>query len=724
MPVRNTTKPSFNFLTGEEEPESPPPTVAAKREPLRETFRTAFRASQNAPHTVVPSDPINEDLRAQLNTVRYELETAKQEKEMMKLEHAQELRDAQNRADADFRKAQQVEASSTLTAKKHEALTKELAESQTRAANERQALERRLRESQERAQSLQEEYDEVKEELATSQRQNEHRFNTLQTEHQKLKDSMEEIQTDLQAKVNALQTAQKKLAQKEDEVGQMEAEILRLKAITGDAETLEVIKRELSDQVAHIKKLETLTREQNAELKQYRKQHKSIEVVEEEKRSLQNKLRMMDDVERQLGEAQLRNQVLEEERHSWTSYLEAEAETHGEIMFETPQDLARAFIQERIERTDLLNRLGEIKPELSVKEATIEALEEDKAKLQAEIQQLKTGGGSGVASGADAKVRARLERQKTLLTKEVEFLRAQVKAFDDEEREMQPDTFDAAKSERIRELEDLADQYRKEIDSLQQEFNSLEKPSGTVAGQKRPLETDQNEERIGELRRKNRQLQDDLSSLQKKMKLVESEYKAQHSQLKKLKESSRTRVLELKSNPTADAEALKLSTVRTLREANAQLLAQLQSTPSSTTPTVPLATLTAAQTELAELNQKFASTLKKIDRLKQIWTAKSLEFREAVASILGWKLDFMPNGRVKVTSMFKPADEEGENSIIFDGENGTMKVSGGEQSVFAGEIRDQIVYWVEGRKEIPCFLSALTLEFWERGVGGQTVMIG
>jgi hypothetical protein len=76
---------------------------------------------------------------------------------------------------------------------------------------------------------------------------------------------------------------------------------------------------ELSDQVAHIKKLETLTREQNTELEQYRKQHKAIEVVEEEKRLLQAKLRTMDDLERQLREAELRKQVLEEERHSWTS---------------------------------------------------------------------------------------------------------------------------------------------------------------------------------------------------------------------------------------------------------------------------------------------------------------------------------------------------------------------------------------------------------------------
>jgi chromosome segregation ATPase len=717
---RKALQPSFDiFNAGLEESQDPP----AKREPLRETFRTTFRTSQNAPHTVVPSDPANEELRAQLNTVRYELETAKHDMEMRKLEQEKEVRDAQNRADADFRKAQQAEAANTVTQKKFEALQREMSESQTRAANEKQALEKRLRQSQEKAQSLQEEYDEVSEELASSQRQNDHKYNTLQAEHKALKESVEEIQTDLQSKVDALQTTQKKLGQKEEQVGQLEAEVLRLKAITGDAETLEVIKRELSDQVNHIKKLEALTREQNTELKQYRKQHKAIEIVEEEKRSLQTKLHNMNDIERQLNEANLRKQVLEEERDSWTSYLEAEAETHGELQFDTPEDLARAFIQERIERTELMNKLGEIRPELTVKEANIQALEDEKQKLQAEIQQLKTSGSAAAPNANEAKARARLERQKTLITKEVEFLRAQVKAFDDEEREMQPDAFDAAKSERIKQLEDDVDQYRKLLDDLQKEFNSIEKPAATAtAGQKRSLETsDENNERLGELRRKNRQLQDDLTALQKKQKLIEAEYKAQHSQLKKLKESSRTRVLELKSNPTADAESLKLSTVRNLREANAQLLAQLDNA-SSPPSSVPTSTLDAVRDELEELRHQVASSNKKIQRLKQIWSAKSLEFREAVASILGWKLDFMPNGRVKVTSMFKPADDDGENSIVFDGENGTMKVSGGEQSVFAGEIRDQIVYWVEGRKEIPCFLSALTLEFWERGPGGQTMM--
>ena len=72
----------------------------------------------------------------------------------------------------------------------------------------------------------------------------------------------------------------------------------------------------------------------------------------------------------------------------------------------------------------------------AVKEANIQALEDEKAKLQAELQQLRTSGTGSGPNSSEAKARARLERQKALATKEVEFLRAQVKAFDDEEREI------------------------------------------------------------------------------------------------------------------------------------------------------------------------------------------------------------------------------------------------------------------------------------------------
>lgn len=568
-----------------------------------------------------------------------------------------------------------------------------------------------MRTSQEKAQQLQEEGDEAKEDLATAQRENERRYNSLQAEHKALKASVDEIRGDLDAKINALQIVQKKLGQKEAEVGELESEVLRLKAQTGDSDTLAVIKRELSEQVAHIKKLESLNREQHAEIKQFRKLHKSIEVVEEEKRALEAKVRMMNDLRRELSESQLRRQVLEDEKKSWTAYLESESSSQGELQFETPEDLARAFIQERIETASLTQQLGAIQPELAVKDENIQALEAEKTKLSTEIQKLRASGGSG-----DSKVRARLERQKALATKEVEYLRAQLKTFDIEESEMQPENFDASKTKRIQELEELVDEYRKEVESLHKDASSAKQPSTTAitAGQKRPHEDSENDERLGTLRRKNRKLQEELGTLQKRNAVLETDLKAHSSQLTSLKSSSRTRILELRSNPTADAESLKLSTVKTLREANAALLARLEGA-AAPPDSVPLATLNSSRAEIAELAHTVAEREKRIKRLKQIWTAKSHEFREAVASILGWDLEFMPNGRVRVKSMYNDHTEDsGEKSIVFDGENGTMKVSGGPQSAFAHEIRDLITFWVEERKDIPCFLAAMTLEFWEK----------
>lgn len=171
--------------------------------------------------------------------------------------------------------------------------------------------------------------------------------------------------------------------------------------------------------------------------------------------------------------------------------------------------------------------------------------------------------------------------------------------------------------------------------------------------------------------------------------------------------------------------AIKQSTLNALRTENASLLAQLEGTYNAKV--VPISVLDNARRTIEELKMHIAEKEKRMTRLKEIWSAKSLEFREAVASVLGWKMDFMPNGRVRVTSMFYPAgggggggggegesEGEGNNSIIFDGEKGTMKISGGPDGLFAREIKNLVRFWVEERKEIPCFLAAMTLEFYEK----------
>jgi len=61
--------------------------------------------------------------------------------------------------------------------------------------------------------------------------------------------------------------------------------------------------------------------------------------------------------------------------------------------------------------------------------------------------------------------------------------------------------------------------------------------------------------------------------------------------------------------------------------------------------------------------------------------------------------------------MFSSSEEE---SFTFDPDAGTMKLSGSVDSAFARECSNLISFWVQERREIPCFLAALNLELYDR----------
>ncbi|KAI9809243.1 MAG: hypothetical protein M1825_002534 [Sarcosagium campestre] len=729
------TQPTYDFLGGSA---SPTPT------------QNSLRQS----HAIRPASG-GDSLRADLKALQYELDTLKQERELVSLRHEKELREVQKKAEFDFKRAQASESESHLATSKYETLAEEVKYTKEQASNDRAELEKKLRIEQEKSHDLQEELEEVGAERSSLERESKHRVNELETRCGTLQRTADELRQDLSEKATSLQHTQQRLSQRDQEIGNLESEVLRLKAHAGDVDTLNVIKRELSEQVAHIKKLEHMNREQAAEIKHYRKLHKSVEIVEEEKRSLEGKISRMDDLRRELSEAQLRKQVLEDERRSWTSYLEFQRPADGEWEFDSPEQLAKAYVRERLEKVALIERLGGIDAEISGKDEMLQSLEQDKARLHKEMDKLRFG------SGGDSKAKNRLERQRALAVKEVEYLRAQLKIFDAEETTFQPDTFNEQKTKRIEELEALVDQYRKELKSLNDELvtrnesNSLSS-SADSAGSKRPREDESEEhERLGELSRKNRKLQDEITKLQQQCKLLTTDLGATRTQLTSLQTASRTRILTLQSNPTHDLARANHARLSSLQTENAALLSQLQcllhSSSSSNShhnavsgggvgksgggsslgSVVPLSSLENSQAETRDMALAVAEKEKRMLRLKQIWAAKSLEFREAVASVLGWKLDFLPNGRVRVTSMLDPElasssnTEDGgkmkdldgvteERSIVFDGENGTMKISGGENSAFKREIRGLVRFWVEERKDIPCFLAAMTLEFYER----------
>ncbi|EED21493.1 M protein repeat protein [Talaromyces stipitatus ATCC 10500] len=700
-------------------------------------FRQSVRPSQP-----VKNDFENEELRVQVNTLRYELDNLKQERDLTELRHEKELRDLQLRADSDFRKAQTAEAASNRANQKSEALAKELKESQESALSEKAVFERRIRTLQDQNQSLQDEATEIEAQRADQERQFKRQITELDTLRITLAQTLDDVQRGMQNVQNSLHSANAQVSKLENDVATLEAENLRLRAEGSGAEELAVLKRELSEQVAHIKNLESTNREQAAELRHLRKVQKNVEVVEEQKKSLENQLQLMSNLEAEFGNVQIQNQVLEDERRSWTSMLESNSDFAD---FDSPEAVVKALVEERIEKLTLIDKLGSVEPQLLEKDEIIQGLESEKRHLKQEIEKLRS---AAIAPGGalDSRAKLRLERQRALAVKEVEYLRAQLKTFDTEELTMHEEGshYDEQKNQQIEQLEKLVDEYRVELHKVHEALSALEKTSSqdegtlpaTFRGLKRPLspaDSDAESERISILTRKNRTLQESLSKSEQTAKVLRHELDATKSHLSSLQEQSRTRILELRANPTSEAENIKMTTLRALQAENRDLLAQLRGENGKVTRVIPVSTLDSLKLEMAEMERTVAEKEKRMRRLKEIWTAKSSEFREAVASVLGYKLDFLPNGRVRVTSMFhlSPAYRHGsasassssgpgsmgngeENSIIFDGENGTMKISGGPNSLFALEIKHLIKFWVEERKDIPCFLAAMTLEFYDK----------
>ena len=665
----------------------------------------------------------NEELRAQLKTLQYEIESYKQEKELTTIRHEKELREVQVKAEADFKRAQASESSKHVASLKYETLARDLKELQDNSTDRERVLEKKLRATEGQNRSLTEEVEEARTELEGLERQYKHRLQEIEKKNATLQQTVNEVQTSFANSEAALELAQQKLSQRESDIGALESEALKLKAQSGDVEELATVKRELTDQVAHIRKLEVTNREQTSELRHLRQVHKAVGVVEEEKRGLELKVQRMGDLERELGEAKIQRTLLEDERNAWTSYLQ-NSSSDGAPEFESPEAMARALAQERLEKASLLDNLGKVQPELSEKEAIISSLESERTKLQTEIEKLKTSTAT-TGGSSDLRAKARLERQKALAVKEVEYLRDQLRTFEAEDVTGEVPITDAEQTlkQRISSLEDLVSQYRNEIQTLHTTISSLDSQppaATTIQTRKRTRDAtsdDTSNEQVGELTRKNRKLQSEIESLTKKSSSLTNDLSATKSQLSTLQESAKTRVLSLRSNPTSDFENLKYSMISTLREENTALMEKLKGSRKFDGKTVPLSSFTSACDEIEELKAIIASKEKTTMRLKQVWSLKSLEFREAVASILGWKMDFLPNGRFRLTSLFNLplGDEgEGENSLIFNGETGEMKISGGQHGEFGREVKGLVKYWVEERKEVPAFMAACTIEFYER----------
>jgi mitotic spindle assembly checkpoint protein MAD1 len=191
------------------------------------------------------------------------------------------------------------------------------------------------------------------------------------------------------------------------------------------------------------------------------------------------------------------------------------------------------------------------------------------------------------------------------------------------------------------------------------------------------------------------------------------------------------RVLSLCENPAQNWADLRQAALDRLKSENTALLQRLSTLePTSTADAkpaaaqgteeqlVPRASWAAVCEEKAQLEAELKQRDKRMLRLRQVFAAKTAEFREALAAILGVKVAFYDNGQVRVTSqydlgaafVFQPAPKDGAGGggggarmqLVAQGEGGPQ------------ELPQLMRNWVEMEQSIPCFLASVTLECYDK----------
>ncbi|KAK9248762.1 spindle assembly checkpoint component Mad1 [Lipomyces tetrasporus] len=667
----------------------------------RTVSRPLFPASQDTSNNDKSTTTVD-GLRAENHALKYELSNLKDEREREKLRFETTIRELELKITDEGKRADALESDQQFLFDKHKEATAELTKLKDEWPAEKSAFEKRIRSLQHDLAEIRDAHDEASSTLRTAESAIKRQENEFKVKERTLTNAMQDLQEQFANVSTALHRKVLELNERNEIVEKLSTENKSLLAKAGDLHLLDTLQRQLSEQIAKSRSLESKLHVMTPELNQLRDEHKKFKFVAEEKTLLEARLKLMEDLRRQVADAELEVATLREARARWTAFFD---ETDS---FKSPEDALMALSQERSEKIALLDKVGRLEAELAARTQGMQVDEEDMRKVEKRVQELRD------ALDKTTKLMARVERQKNLAIKETEFLRDQLKTYDSEETMYMQGNYDKQKAGRIEKLESILEDSKKEIAKLTDELKQAEKSNTgqAVNVRKHTLDND-DDDRMGELLRRNRKLQDECTALINKEELARKEIAVLEKRIAALEQAKKAqvRVLELRDNPAAKDKIVKKKMLDVLQKENNSLLAQLDGRREDIGQVVGVNTLDRLKLEIKEMETLVEEKEKRMKRLKEIWSAKSMEFREAVYSLLGYKLDFLPNNKVRATSMFAASDEE---SFTFDPELGTMKLSGRADSPFAQECSNLIQFWVQERREIPCFLAALNLELYDK----------
>ncbi|KAI9065686.1 MAD-domain-containing protein [Trametes sanguinea] len=477
-----------------------------------------------------------------------------------------------------------------------------------------------------------------------------------------------------------------------------------------------IIREQLQKQAKYTSQLESANAKMSAELKTLRERQTSVEVLKEQKRELERKVRGADELREKVVKLEAELEAARKEREEWASSAEPATPS------KTPVSVTQSLSTLRLTHARLLEEHGSNVALLRHREKELEESQAREAEAQSMIKELR----AEVRSLKDRATRS--EHKVSLAQREISFLQAMVASFNAEEAAHGEVKEEDDRPQPMKELEALVEEYKVNVAALERQLDQA---------RANPVVTEDKEAKkqlLGEIEQERAA----KAELEKQLKEAEAEVEKHLEKIEELEQTlfelrgeigagrhipPGTRVLCLRDNPAQQWEDLSRAAMDRLKSENEALLKRLKELEESgargsgeggnTEELVPRESYEVVMKEKAKLEDELKHREKRLLRLQQVFTAKSAEFREAIASILGVKLAFYPNGQVRVTSqydlnaafVFQPTGVGGEGmkmQLVAQGDGGPE------------DLPQLMRYWVEQEQCIPGFLASITLECYEK----------
>ncbi|KAG5635816.1 hypothetical protein H0H81_010046 [Sphagnurus paluster] len=486
----------------------------------------------------------------------------------------------------------------------------------------------------------------------------------------------------------------------------------------------QLIAAELQRQTSYIRTLESKNTRLEGEVARLQARGGSIAVLQEEKRGLEGKVKAMEGLRARVAELE--------------SVLTQRSPTTRPSTPSTPTSSVKqthALATLRLAHAKLLEDNGTLKAELAAAHSERQAVEAEHAGCAGRQEVLEKE-----KRLMEDRVRRALDAQEQA-EGSAKFFKALAENHQAEsQHSLEPadDGREELHAKHIAHLEATIDKYKAANAQLEAELNA----AGAQKGQQRadPEELERQKQKIAEAEEALRLATAESETHLARIDALEQElFELQGEVAGGRHVPPGVRVLQLRDNPESQWAQMRQAALDRLRGENEALMRRLKevearaaiapAAESAPAPAngeceselVPRESWELLSKEKTELEELLKQKEKRLLRLKEVYNAKGAEFRDAIASILGVKLVFKPNGQVRVTSIydlcasfvFQPGQQQQRGPVG----GGTMQLvaqgEGGPQ-----DLPDLMQFWIAKEQCIPGFMASVTLECYENAKRG------